>query len=96
MLRGRRGSIPITILVILTVALFAFALFAFAYASVRIISSVDEGYSHVGEFNIDVRNRGYLGESRVAERVEEKEKTMIFFGEEYLKISVQEIPTEGQ
>jgi len=95
-LSGRRGSVPITILVILTIALFAFALFAFAYASVKIISGVDEGYSSVAEFNVGLRNKDYLGESGVAERVEEKEKTGIFFGEEYLKISVQEIPTEGQ
>lgn len=60
-IRSKRASIPVTLLVILVLALYVAALLTFAIIGVRESKGVQEGYQEVQELNVKTNNKGILG-----------------------------------
>jgi hypothetical protein len=85
---GRRGSIPVTLLVILTVIIFGVALMLFSLNASRDTGDV-EGFSAVEKFNLGV----VAGEAQVVE-VMERPYLYGYLGTPELKIRVEKL-SEG-
>ena len=60
-MRSKRASIPVTLLVILVLALYVAALLTFAIIGTRESRGVQEGYQEVQELNVKTNNKGILG-----------------------------------
>lgn len=91
---NRRGSVPIVILVLLTIAIFGFAIFSFSQASSKMKGEVKSGYRATGIFMIERNELDYLGGDRFVEPIEVYSKEGIFFGEEFLDVEVRQISAE--
>lgn len=84
---GKRGSIPVTLLVILVVALLIFALFLFSLDAVKIKESLGSSYQSVQEYNAKSVNNNFLGNSSPV-IVRQTKKSYVLFGTDILSISV--------
>jgi len=89
-LMGRRGSIPVTVLVILTIALFAFTLIAFSVSKGQILREIGKTAGLVEDLEAKAKAGEYSG-SEFKEPIVETSKSFWFFGEPKVEISVRKI-----
>lgn len=85
---NKRGSIPVTVLVIMTIALFTFALITFSINKERILNKIGNAASLVEELNLKVKAKEYSGQD-FKEPIVESSKKYWFFGEPRIEISVR-------
>ena len=82
----KRGSIPVVLVVVLTIALFMFALVSFYLSSNKINSKIED-YRFLDDLysDADEIQQGYLDMAENPLSIKKIEKKYKFFGEEKLK-----------
>ena len=91
---NKRGSVPIVILVLLTIAIFGFALFSFSQTASKMKGEISSGYKASSMFKVERNELDYLGESKFVEPVEVYAKVGIIFTDEFLDVEVRQISWE--
>ena len=67
----KRGSVPVVLLVILTVVVFTIAIASFTFVSIKTASGLKQGYTQVQDYNLDVGQNEFVGDNtEVIVRVE--------------------------
>ncbi len=92
--RNKRGSIPVTILVILTIALFAFTLLAFSLTKGQMFNKIGKNIAFIEKFNLKDEGREFLGQPDLLEDAKVNERKtlgIIGTGEFFDEIRVREI-----
>jgi len=89
--RNSRGSIPVTIFVIVVLVLIITTLGAFAIGTYSDRGEVSQGFEKVQEYNLKVGEAGFNGVVFM-DAIEQKEKSYWIFGEEILKVDISRIP----
>ena len=84
----RKGSVPVVLLVILAIALFAFTLIAFSASRSGTNSDIDKWVGKVEEFNVLKENAEFLDEKW--EAISLTKKRYGFFGENILLVNVRD------
>jgi hypothetical protein len=87
---NKRGSIPVTILVILAIALFVFSIFLFSMNAFKAKASMGDSFKRVIEFNVKEKEMSFEGKNDVFP-VRQEHKKYFAFGDEILDISVSKI-----
>jgi len=88
---NKKGSIPIVLLVILTVVILALILGSFLWIGQRDKGEI-EGYRNVEKYNLQKAENTYLGKTNGNNVIEEYSyKKYLLFGEKILKFKVESI-----
>ncbi len=85
---NKKGSIPVTMLVILTIVIFVVLLIAFSFIATSLLSKVKSGYNSVQRYNFNVIQNDFFTGEKKADPVRETSKEYWFFGPEKIEISV--------
>lgn len=88
---NRRGSIPVTIFVIVVLVLIITVLASFSIKLIFDKGNISEGFEKVQEFNSNIKSAEFLG-IPAKEEVRKYEKDYFVLGKESLKLSVTRIP----
>lgn len=89
--KNSRGSIPVTIFVIVVLVLLIVTLGAFSIGTFNDRGTIEEGFRQVQEYNSKVAEASFQGQEFVdAIRVDEKKYWL--FGKVTMKVSVSRIP----
>ena len=89
--KNSRGSIPVTIFVIVVLVLLIVTLGAFSIGTFNDRGTIEEGFKQVQEYNSKVAEAKFQGQEFVdAIRVDEKKYWL--FGKVTMKVSVSRIP----
>ncbi len=87
---NKKGNVPVTMLVILTMVCFVVALLLFSLYSAQKYKDMEYGYKQVNEYNLNKTSNSFMG---IADEtvVRAGQKEYWFFGEDKWKVSVSEI-----
>ncbi len=93
MLNNKKGSVPVTMLVILTLVLFIVLLIAFSFIAGSLLNKVKNGYKNVQDYNAAVSKNSFLGNENAVSHVEQVSKRFLgvrndIVGESELEMSV--------
>ncbi len=91
MVLNKKASLPVTMLVILTLVIYIFALVIFSVSYNRAKGEI-VGYGKVQEFNIIEKSNLFSNKKEVHISDEFSGKRYILFGERDLKIRVEKLP----
>lgn len=91
---SKKGSIPVTLLVILAVALLVFALFLFAMTSFKIKDSLGDSFKKVQEYNLKSLDSQFNGNTEPV-IIRGTHKQFRIFGKDVLDISVTKASLGG-
>jgi cell shape-determining protein MreC len=86
---SKKGDVPITVFVIMVLALFIFALLAFSFSAVNFVKKISEGVNNVAEYNSNAANQEFLGKGGDCfSPIEKKAREYSGLGKEYLEYRV--------
>lgn len=88
---NRKGSIPVTIFVIVVMVLLVTALTAFSIKIIRDSGDISKGYKAVQEYNYNFKANEFSGSSGEEIVIRKGDKAYWVFGQDILKVSVSKL-----
>jgi len=84
---NKRASIPVTLVVILVVALLMFSLFLFAMNAFKTKQGLGDSFKKVQEYNVKAKGNKFAGSTEPA-IVRDSKNEYLLFGKDILSISI--------